>query len=152
MQNTHLDDTRFKKQNTRHIHNKVFPAEASGGIILMFAAVLALLLANSSLHSYYALLIDTPAEIRIGAFEIAKPLLLWINDGLMAVFFFLVGLEPADHRSSGDTQPRSDLGLVQTRGEQLTCQDDFGHLSHLHSFSWSVTFLSDIQRRLDLTP
>lgn len=67
--------------------------ESAGGIILIAAATLAILLANSPLHTYYALLIDTPVEIRIGAFEIAKPLLLWINDGLMAVFFFMVGLE-----------------------------------------------------------
>ena len=67
--------------------------ETSGGIVLMIAAVLALVIANSPLEPFYALLIDTPVEIRIGALEIAKPLLLWINDGLMAVFFFLVGLE-----------------------------------------------------------
>ena len=59
----------------------------------MGAAVLALIAANSPLSSYYDLFVDTPVEIRIGAFEIAKPLLLWVNDGLMAVFFFLVGLE-----------------------------------------------------------
>ena len=67
--------------------------ESAGGIILMFAAVLAVICANTPLRSYYAMLLDTPVEIRIGALHIAKPALLWINDGLMAVFFFLVGLE-----------------------------------------------------------
>ena len=67
--------------------------ESSGGIMLMAATALALILANTPLNYYYTLLIDTPLEIRIGALEIAKPLLLWINDGLMAIFFFLVGLE-----------------------------------------------------------
>ena len=70
-----------------------FKLESAGGIILMFAAVLAMIVANSPLQLYYALLLDTPVDIRIGALEVAKPLLLWINDGLMAVFFFLVGLE-----------------------------------------------------------
>lgn len=65
-----------------------FKLESASGIILFFAAVLALIFANTPLQSYYALLLDTPVEVRIGAFEIAKPLLLWINDGLMAVFFF----------------------------------------------------------------
>ncbi len=67
--------------------------ESAGGIILMLAAVLAMLVANSPLEPYYALLLDTPVAVQIGALEIAKPLLLWINDGLMAIFFFLVGLE-----------------------------------------------------------
>ncbi len=67
--------------------------ETAGGIVLMFAAVLAIIVANSPLAGFYALLLDVPVEIRVGAFQIAKPLILWINDGLMAVFFFLVGLE-----------------------------------------------------------
>lgn len=67
--------------------------ESAGGILLIAAAALALILANSPLAGVYGLLIDMPVEIRIGPFEIAKPMLLWINDGLMAVFFFLVGLE-----------------------------------------------------------
>ena len=70
-----------------------FQRESAAGILLMGAAVLAMLLANSPLAGYYTLLIDTPVEIRIGALQIAKPLLLWVNDGLMAVFFLLVGLE-----------------------------------------------------------
>jgi NhaA family Na+:H+ antiporter len=67
--------------------------EAAGGLLLMMAAVLAMVVANSPLAAYHAALLDLPFEIRIGTFGIAKPLLLWINDGLMAVFFFLVGME-----------------------------------------------------------
>jgi len=70
-----------------------FRLEAAGGLFLMMATVLALVVANSQLAVYYAALLDLPFEIRIGTFSIAKPLLLWINDGLMAVFFFLVGME-----------------------------------------------------------
>ncbi len=67
--------------------------EASGGLVLMAATVLAMLVANSPLSGYYGRLLDLPFEIRLGGFGIAKPLLLWINDGLMAVFFLLVGME-----------------------------------------------------------
>ncbi|HCS12722.1 MAG TPA: Na+/H+ antiporter NhaA [Zetaproteobacteria bacterium] len=67
--------------------------ESAGGILPIFAAFLAVALANSPLSAYYDLLLDTPVELRIGALQIAKPLLLWVNDGLMAMFFFVVGLE-----------------------------------------------------------
>ncbi|NWF35832.1 Na+/H+ antiporter NhaA [Mariprofundus sp. KV] len=67
--------------------------ESASGILLIAAACLAVILANSPLSHYYDLLLDTPVEVRVGALQIAKPLLLWINDGLMAVFFFIVGLE-----------------------------------------------------------
>ena len=67
--------------------------ESASGILLMATAILALLSANSPLQPYYTWFLDIQVEIHIGALQIAKPLLLWINDGLMAVFFFLVGLE-----------------------------------------------------------
>lgn len=67
--------------------------DSSSGILLIFAAVLALLLENSPLSGFYDALLETPVEIRIGQLHLAKPLLLWINDGLMAVFFMLIGLE-----------------------------------------------------------
>ena len=85
--------------------------EASGGIILMFSAVLALVLANTPWQSWYALLIETPVEIRIGTLEIAKPLLLWINDGLMAVFFFLVGLELKRELIEGELSDKRNIIL-----------------------------------------
>ena len=67
--------------------------ESAGGILLIAAAGLAILCVNTPLSSVYKLLLDTPVEFRVGGLEIAKPLLLWINDGLMAVFFYLIGLE-----------------------------------------------------------
>ncbi len=67
--------------------------ESAGGILLVAAAFLAILMANSPLNTYYTLLIDTPVAVRVSALEIAKPLLLWVNDGLMVIFFLSVGLE-----------------------------------------------------------
>ena len=67
--------------------------ESASGILLVGAAALALIFANTPLDRFYEEMTRMPVVIRIGQLEIAKPLLLWINDGLMAVFFFLVGLE-----------------------------------------------------------
>lgn len=67
--------------------------ESSAGILLIFATVIALLLQNSSLSELYSSFLHTHVEIRFGNLQIAKPLLLWVNDGLMAIFFFLIGLE-----------------------------------------------------------
>jgi len=67
--------------------------EAAGGLVLMAVAALAMLVANSPLSSSYMGLLSVPIEVRVGSFEIAKPLLLWVNDGLMAIFFLLIGLE-----------------------------------------------------------
>lgn len=67
--------------------------EAAGGILLVTAAGLAMVLSNTGAADAYVGFLDTPVAVLVGGFEIYKPLLLWINDGLMAVFFLLVGLE-----------------------------------------------------------
>lgn len=67
--------------------------ETSGGIILMIAAVFAMIIANTPLATAYDAILGTYIKVGIGSFEISKPAILWINDGLMAIFFFLVGLE-----------------------------------------------------------
>jgi NhaA family Na+:H+ antiporter len=85
--------------------------ESAGGILLIFAAALAIVCANSFLDEYYRLLLETPVEIRIGALEIVKPLLLWINDGLMAVFFFLIGLELKRELLEGELSDRRNIIL-----------------------------------------
>lgn len=66
---------------------------SASGILLIVAAVLAMVLENSPLSWFYDALLSTPVEIRVGELHLDKPLLLWINDGLMAVFFMLIGLE-----------------------------------------------------------
>ena len=67
--------------------------ESASGILLVIAALMAMITVNSPAQFLYDALLNTPVEIRIGALNIAKPLLLWVNDGLMALFFLLVGLE-----------------------------------------------------------
>jgi NhaA family Na+:H+ antiporter len=85
--------------------------ESAAGLVLMGAAALALVAANSPLAGYYDLFIETPVEVRIGRLEIAKPLLLWVNDGLMAVFFFLVGLEVKRELLEGELSRPSNVLL-----------------------------------------
>ncbi|HCO60442.1 MAG TPA: Na+/H+ antiporter NhaA [Porticoccaceae bacterium] len=73
--------------------NEFLRLESAAGILLLSAAILAMLAVNSPAHGLYDALLATIVEIRVGEFQLEKPLLLWINDGLMSVFFFLVGLE-----------------------------------------------------------
>lgn len=72
---------------------KMVQHDSLGGILLILFAILAMLLANSPLSALYNHLLSLPVHVRIGDFLIHKPLLLWVNDGLMALFFFLIGLE-----------------------------------------------------------
>lgn len=73
--------------------NEFLALEAAGGILLIAATALALVAANSPAVGLYNAFLDAPVEVRVGAISVAKPALLWINDGLMAVFFFLIGME-----------------------------------------------------------
>ncbi|KAB2953249.1 Na+/H+ antiporter NhaA [Heliorestis acidaminivorans] len=70
-----------------------FQLQASGGILLLLCTVIALTWANSPLGESYQMVWQIPFTIGIGEFVLTKPLVLWINDGLMAIFFFVVGLE-----------------------------------------------------------
>ena len=83
-----------------------FKLEAAAGILLVAAAALALIVANSPLASWYGALLGTTAGVRIGSFAIEKAFTLWINDGLMAVFFLLVGLEIKRELLEGELSSR----------------------------------------------
>jgi Na+:H+ antiporter, NhaA family len=89
---------------------KAIHHEAAPGVLLMVAMVAALIVANSGV-SWYGALLDTKAIIGIGTWTIAKPLLLWINDGLMAVFFLLVGLELKREVLFGELSDRRKITL-----------------------------------------
>ena len=77
----------------RNALTRFLQLESASGLLLIGAAVLAMTINNSPLSFLYNGLLDVPVAVQIGALQIAKPLLLWINDGLMALFFLLIGLE-----------------------------------------------------------
>ena len=83
--------------NQRTSLQKFFTTEAIGGMLLLAAAVMAMILKNSAYGDNYSAFLETPVAVTIGvmdgALDIKKPLLLWINDGLMAIFFFMIGME-----------------------------------------------------------
>jgi NhaA family Na+:H+ antiporter len=80
---------------------------SSGGILLMGAAILSLIAANSPLAAYLSAFWDMRIGFSIGNFNVYKPLLLWVNDGLMSVFFFVVGLELKREMLAGElAQPQ----------------------------------------------
>ena len=85
--------------------------ESAGGLLLILATALAMIAANTPLAPVYELLLDTRVAIRIGEAGIDKPLLLWINDGFMAVFFFVIGLEVKREILDGELSSRNRIAL-----------------------------------------
>ena len=85
--------------------------EAAGGVLLFVAAMLGLALANSPLSSHYDALLSTTVAVQVGGLTISKPLVLWINDGLMAIFFFLIGLEVKREFLGGELSSPEQIAL-----------------------------------------
>lgn len=85
--------------------------QSSGGIILMVMVALAMAMANSSLDVFYDAFLNTPVQIRVGELDLHKPMLLWINDLLMAFFFLLIGLEVKRELLLGTLSSRSQAAL-----------------------------------------
>jgi len=90
--------------------------EAAGGLLLAATAALALICSNTPLRVAYDELLNIPVEIRFGSFAVAKPLLLWINDGLMAIFFLLVGLEVKREVIEGELSTPAQIVLPVVAG------------------------------------
>ena len=123
--------------------------ESAAGILLFFAAVIAIIAANTPLYEYYKLLLSVPVEMRVGTLEIAKPLLLWINDGLMAVFFFLVGLELKREWLEGELVDRRNIILpgIGAIGGMLApalVYLYFNHEDPVAAQGWAIPAATDI--------
>ena len=91
--------------------NNFFKMESSAGILLVIAAAGALIIANTPLGSIYESVLGTRLYVGLGEFSVDKPLLLWINDGLMALFFLLIGLEVKREILQGQLSSRDQVVL-----------------------------------------
>lgn len=123
--------------------------ESAGGILLVGAAVIAIVLANTPLSAYYVLLLDTPVAIQVGALEIAKPLLLWVNDGLMAIFFLLVGLELKREFLEGELSEKKNmvlpgLGALGGMAVPAFVYISFNHHDPVALQGWAIPAATDI--------
>lgn len=85
--------------------------ESSAGVLLVAATIVALIVSNSPLSGLYERLLNVPLVVALGDLVVDKPLLLWINDGLMALFFFLIGLEIKREILEGQLSSRDQLIL-----------------------------------------
>ncbi|AQW85438.1 Na(+)/H(+) antiporter NhaA [Campylobacter pinnipediorum subsp. caledonicus] len=90
--------------------------EASGGIFLMIATIFALIFQNTLLSDFYNSFLKTNLTISFGEFGLSKALILWVNDGLMAIFFFLVGLELKREILEGELKNPSQIALPAIAG------------------------------------
>ena len=89
-----------------------FASQSAGGLLLALAAIAALIASNSSARGAYQALLALPIEIRVGEWlHLGKPLLVWVNDLWMAVFFFLVGLEIKRELLEGELSTRAQVLL-----------------------------------------
>ena len=123
--------------------------ESSSGIILIIVTLLALLLQNSFLTDAYTNFLHIPVQISIGNFGIAKPLLLWVNDGLMAIFFFLIGLEVKREVLEGELSSRSQITLpaIAALGGMMAPALIFTLFNYKDAFSmngWAIPTATDI--------
>ncbi|MDM5263278.1 Na+/H+ antiporter NhaA [Sulfurovum sp. XTW-4] len=123
--------------------------ESSAGILLIIATILALLLQNSFMSSFYTSFLHTPVEIRFGDLQIAKPLLLWVNDGLMAVFFLVIGLEIKREVREGHLSSLSQITLpgIAALGGMLVPALIFIAFNRGEDFSmngWAIPTATDI--------
>jgi NhaA family Na+:H+ antiporter len=130
---------------------RFFASESAGGIVLALAAVAALLISNSAWAPLYQAFNQIPGEVRIAGdvLVIAKPLIIWVNDLWMAVFFFLVGLEIKREFVSGELAQRSQalLPAVCALGGMVVPALIYAGINHGDALAlrgWAIPAATDI--------
>ncbi len=123
--------------------------ESSAGVVLIIVTIIALILENSPLSGAYNSFLHTHVEIRFGELQIAKPLLLWVNDGLMAIFFFLIGLEVKREVLEGHLSSIKEIALpgIAALGGMAVPALVFILFNQSESFSlkgWAIPTATDI--------
>ena len=119
------------------------------GILLFVAAALAMICANTPFAQYYDLLLSTPVRFTFGPLDIHKPLLLWINDGLMAIFFLLIGLEVKQEVLDGELSSPAQVMLpgIGAIGGMLVpalIYAAFNHADPVAIKGWAIPAATDI--------
>jgi NhaA family Na+:H+ antiporter len=124
--------------------------EATGGVVLIIAAAIAMILANTAgTQQAYQSILNMPVEFRFGNLDISKNLLLWINDALMAVFFLMIGLEVKHELVSGSlaTRERAMFPLIAALGGMLAPALIYAAMNHndpLAIHGWAIPTATDI--------
>ncbi|MDX2093191.1 MAG: Na+/H+ antiporter NhaA [Kofleriaceae bacterium] len=127
---------------------RILAVEAASGILLMAATVLALVWANSGWAASYEALWHTPLGFRIGELAFERPLHFWINDGLMTIFFLVVGLEIRREVFEGELQSlrRASLPLAAALGGMVVPAIIYALLNHggVGAAGWAIPMATDI--------
>lgn len=123
--------------------------EASSGIVLLIAATIAMVLANSSFAGAYHALLEAPLGFRVGSLVVEQPAHFWINDGLMTIFFFVVGLEIRREIHAGElsTLRRAALPAAAAVGGMVTPALFYLAIAGRHPEArsgWGVPMATDI--------
>nr|WP_024967007.1 Na+/H+ antiporter NhaA [Pantoea sp. IMH] len=129
---------------------KLLKSEATGGMILILAAAIAMYLANNTgTQQAYQSILSMPVEFRFGPLDISKDLLLWINDALMALFFLMIGLEVKHELVSGSlaTREKAMFPLIAAIGGMIAPGVIFALLNHSDpqaANGWAIPTATDI--------
>ncbi|UDJ86092.1 Na+/H+ antiporter NhaA [Erwinia amylovora] len=129
---------------------KLVKNDATGGVILIIAAAIAMFLANNdNTRQLYQALLALPVQFRVGALDINKDLLLWINDALMALFFLLIGLEVKRELIMGSLKgrERAIFPLIAALGGMLApglIYATFNHHDAQALNGWAIPTATDI--------